>query len=675
MESPYHMTISLNTLRHLGENLYKNIPKAVSEAVANSWDAEAEEVRIELDTENQEVIIADDGNGMSKDDINRKLLTVGYRKRDNYGDKSNEKERKFMGRKGIGKLALFSLAKEVTIFTKKDGCEPQGLRIDIEEIEELIENENPNKEKPYTPDDVRTEFEDNFPDDIESGTVIILGNIEKNITGNTMRGLKKRLARRFAVLGEDDFDLYVEGDLVRVTDKDYFHKADFMWFVGDPSEDQEDYYLDESTPDSNISGRTHQNRKVHGWIASVERPSDLNINLPDEETEAEDINKIHLMVRGKMGKGDLMEVASTSNIVTNYLFGEIYADWMDDSDLEDIHATDREEFQESERTRDLKQFIDRIITEEIRPEWDEYREKKKMEKVKRTEAWKEVLSDRDPEERKVAESFLKKFAARDDVTLEQMERLADFASENIEYQSFSNIQEELVEGDADPDLLVDLFERLQLFDAIETLRVTIGRMVALVKFQEMIEKEAKEVPDLQEHLADNPFLLDPSWDYQDERVSKSQAFDDYEPDEEKNEEVDIIALEWGRQLLIVELKRPGRPVGMDEFSQLQGYVSDYETRKADYDYDSVRGVLIGNNFQDSALSAVANTDNIDQRSLDDIKSTAERQYGRLVKIFEDKAQEKDDRRLKNGLLRFKDFADRLGLDIEEEINDFDGRKD
>ena len=47
--SKYQMTINLNVLNHLGINLYSNIPAVLSEIVANSWDADATEVDIQIE--------------------------------------------------------------------------------------------------------------------------------------------------------------------------------------------------------------------------------------------------------------------------------------------------------------------------------------------------------------------------------------------------------------------------------------------------------------------------------------------------------------------------------------------------------------------------------------------------------------------------------------------------
>ena len=103
----YEMTISLQIVEHLGLNLYSNTSAVIAEAVANAWDADAKSVEITL--EKDRITIKDDGCGMDADDINKKYLTVGYQKR-HLVPVTPMLKRKVMGRKGIGKLSLLSIA-------------------------------------------------------------------------------------------------------------------------------------------------------------------------------------------------------------------------------------------------------------------------------------------------------------------------------------------------------------------------------------------------------------------------------------------------------------------------------------------------------------------------------------------------------------------------------------
>lgn len=117
MDNKFTMSLSLNVLNHLGINLYSNIPAVLSEIVANSWDADASVVNISIFDD--QIIIEDNGCGMDANDINSKFLYVGHRKRE-ISICSPKYKRKYMGRKGIGKLSMFSIAQEVDVISKKE---------------------------------------------------------------------------------------------------------------------------------------------------------------------------------------------------------------------------------------------------------------------------------------------------------------------------------------------------------------------------------------------------------------------------------------------------------------------------------------------------------------------------------------------------------------------------
>ena len=107
-QSPYIMSVDLNVFKHLGLSLYSNLAAVLTEAVANSWDADATKVNIAVSDDNSKIEITDNGNGMSLDDINNKYLLIGYNCRENIPGRaeSTKFKRPLMGRKGIGKLSL-----------------------------------------------------------------------------------------------------------------------------------------------------------------------------------------------------------------------------------------------------------------------------------------------------------------------------------------------------------------------------------------------------------------------------------------------------------------------------------------------------------------------------------------------------------------------------------------
>src|ERR1700686_2418604 len=112
--------ISLSVLNHLGRSLYRSFATVLGEAISNSWDADAKNVCIYLDRINNSFFIKDDGNGMTADDFQNKFLRIGYSKRKD-GTKTSPGGRPFIGRKGIGKLALLSCSDKITVVSKLEG--------------------------------------------------------------------------------------------------------------------------------------------------------------------------------------------------------------------------------------------------------------------------------------------------------------------------------------------------------------------------------------------------------------------------------------------------------------------------------------------------------------------------------------------------------------------------
>lgn len=224
----YRMKLSLNVLNHLGINLYSNVPAVLAETVANGWDADAEQVRISIDESDGFITITDDGHGMDEADINDKFLTVGYRRRNE--DKENgcitaKWKRSVMGRKGIGKLSLFSIARDVQVFSVK-AKRRFAFEMRLAEIQTKIAD----GEGTYEPLPIP---ESKFPKDLKKGTRIVLRDLKKGLN-RTAESLRVRLARRFSIIGaEKHFQLFVNDTEVTVQDRGYFGRLQYLWFYGE----------------------------------------------------------------------------------------------------------------------------------------------------------------------------------------------------------------------------------------------------------------------------------------------------------------------------------------------------------------------------------------------------------------------------------------------------------
>jgi len=117
----------------VGKDLIADDNIAIFELVKNSYDAYASKVIITF--EDDKIIIADDGKGMSIDDIEKKWLALAYSAKKN-GSEDNEvdskflerrksyrdliqEKRKYAGAKGIGRFSCDRLGENLLLSTKK----------------------------------------------------------------------------------------------------------------------------------------------------------------------------------------------------------------------------------------------------------------------------------------------------------------------------------------------------------------------------------------------------------------------------------------------------------------------------------------------------------------------------------------------------------------------------
>lgn len=101
---------------------------ALTELIANAWDAGAKEVDITIPLEEHEkIIIRDNGTGMTQEEFNQRWLTLSYNRLKNQGidvefpPESQGMTRKAYGRNGIGRHSMFCFSNTYHIETWKDG--------------------------------------------------------------------------------------------------------------------------------------------------------------------------------------------------------------------------------------------------------------------------------------------------------------------------------------------------------------------------------------------------------------------------------------------------------------------------------------------------------------------------------------------------------------------------
>lgn len=602
--SRYRMQISLNVLNHLGLNLYSNRPAVLSEVIANAWDADASEVRVDFHFDEKSITISDDGNGMDLRDVNEKFLFVGYKKRVHEPPLTG-RDRKPMGRKGIGKLSLFSIANKIHVYTRRsDKCQESFL-MDADAIQAAIESDDPSSSKIYQPEHV--------PDDVQipnHGTVIKITDLKKvTLNQQTATSLKKRIARRFGIIGTKyGFHVFVNGNEITVSDRDYFHKARFLFRYG--NEEFEEYCenldVDPETEKSRCFIRSHRfdaNGKrddtgtfcVRGWIAIAGQSSDL-----DGHDGEDNLNRITLMVRGKVAQEDVLQTFRIGGMITKFLFGEIYADFLDEDHQEDIATSGRQSIAED----DLRyQALTAFIESELKFIWTKSNALKAREGLhlalnsnSSIREWYERLSVRSV--RNVAQRL---FGVIEQASIEARYKPQFYASTVLAIETFRAKETLDTLQHVDVDNIESFLKQLSDLDALEAekYRQIVTERLGIINTLEQHIRANEYEKIIQDFLFNRLWLLDPAWERATEFAVQEQTVQTVVEGIPSHGRIDIRYKRVMAGHVIVELKRPHVRVRKTEL----------EEQALKY-LDAVRNELRQTNEAESPLEAVCIVDTL-----------------------------------------------------------------
>lgn len=361
MIEQFNFNISLSVLNHLGRNLYRNIITVIGEAISNSWDADAKNVWINIDRKNNLMCILDDGVGMCPEDFQEKFLKIGYTKRKNNNFKSPA-GRPYIGRKGIGKLALLSCAQRIHVVTKTASTPLIGGIIDNSGLDKAITDDLNSQDYKLEPlaDDYAAEMSK-----ISHGTLIYFDQITTSIF-NTIEYIKKAIALyfRFSLI-DTDFNIYVNDELINETVlSEFADNTQFIWKINginDPFVNSMHNLQETNSLDSKVN--------MHGYIASAYKPSNLKVRGTQEKVT------IDLFVNGRLRERDILRHIPTTRIVENYVYGQIHFDELDQGGNRDIFTSSREGIISDDPSfaNFLEEFgnLFRVVMEQ----WDEFRRK------------------------------------------------------------------------------------------------------------------------------------------------------------------------------------------------------------------------------------------------------------------------------------------------------------
>ena len=581
----YTMRISRLTIDKLGIQMYDRVSAVLAELIANAYDADAQQVRITLpfsqylarkvqgviEDQGYEIVIEDDGSGMTANEVNEFYLNVGYNRRNTRSDQTPKYNRRVMGRKGIGKLAPFGICREVEVITAGGPITPSGYLVSnlVLDLDDILNEKNDalGNVLPYHP----APGPRDGTYEKSTGTKLILRRFDRRRVP-TGEELDRQLAARFG-LSQSNWGVRLE----------------------DSTGDENPIDLGTLNVDTMLGTRIDvgdrpvkvegQFLPVSGWVAYAKDP------YKDEVMAG-----VRLYARGKI-------VAQTRDFdiktgftgefkMRSYLTGAIHAEWLDGN--EDLVRTDRQDIiWNSECGNALREWGQALLRELAakadssagRRTWDIFLEQSRLE---------ERLQLALPKDKAVRDSILR--AARMLVT-----RVDRDALDNPNYinrvvrHAFAlgphstllvTLEEVASLADGPIDLILDLFERARLVEMYSLGQVAQERVSAVEQLRRLISNPATVESQLQELIEKSPWILYADWTPLSFNRSLASTRSNFESWYLANygreistsaiasplKEPDFVMLNHRGALEVIEIKRPQHSLTDIEFGRAFNYL-------------------------------------------------------------------------------------------------------
>ena len=407
--SVYNIKIDRQVIKLLGEHLYGDTPSVINELIANAHDARAKRVWITIKTETPyEIELQDDGIGMTTEDINNYYLNIGYNRRSSISLQQSLSEyeaRDDMGQKGIGKLSVFALSKNVDLISCRHG-DTVGCNMNFD----IICASNDGQPTPLT----KPQIDEDKLSEEKSGTKIILHNVSKDLS-KSFKYIKNSILRSF-VLNDERMKVFIrknDDEFSEIKRESFcaYGQMDTLITIGSGFEniiekvknnEIESCYKRIFTYDEMVAATKEERKnkiidplpiklkvfnkeraaqidfdfKFSGWIGTVRDAESFRKILrdngyTDEEIESKDIvtvddNRISIFSRGKVGEYNVLSKLKTKAANDAYLIGEIFVDDFENELLVDMATSNRRGYQEDDPryealVKNLKLVVSRVV--------------------------------------------------------------------------------------------------------------------------------------------------------------------------------------------------------------------------------------------------------------------------------------------------------------------------
>lgn len=595
-EDPLVLKFGGSLVEQLGAQLYPSVTATVAELISNAWDADAANVWVSVPFEEDwaagaELVVLDDGHGMTRREAQDAYLVVGRKRRlTSLGDRS-EGGRLVHGRKGIGKLAAFGTAGYLECTTTR-GDALTSFGIDYDVVRKLRPDQD------YRVDTlVPSPLLGPDGSILEHGTRIRLSSlrVKRKISADSFQA---SMSRRFALRDMN----------VLINDEPLKRFAIDLQFRLPKDRAPEGIAIDEEGWGLEV---LPTGESVRWWIGFTERP------LAEGDQQG-----ISVLARSKMAQRPFKferSQGTTAQLGLEYLVGEVEADWLDSgNDIElDFIQSNRDQLQlEDARLDDFLMWGRRRLTWALRARQDLRADAAAAEAEQNAEL-DEMLKVYTEREKRAMLGIAGKLARLPEVDQSDVNTIMRSVVDSRSDVQVRQLMEQ-IEDEDEPvqDRMWALVAQFGLIDARRLMSVIEARIATIEKLQDALDHGAREVPDIHNIVRDDAWLLDPRWHLLGDEVDvASLPGVDFEPetDAETGHHLDYLFALVPKspatvdEVVVVEIKRGThangdiRKADLSEVNKFHAYVQAVAQHYAKNTVSpTVRGLMVAQGYTQQA---------------------------------------------------------------------------
>jgi len=552
----------------LGIQMYQKPTAAIAELIANAWDADASTVNVTLPTAlapGSEIVIADNGRGMSLAECQEHYLKVGRNRREG-GTDTSAQGRPVLGRKGIGKFAGFGIAKKIVVdTTSKETGERTVFELELDRLRsgEFIESGRHPIDVLHAegPDETRKS---------SHGTAVHLGSLTLGRAQNP-QGFAERMARRFMLAASaQSFQVAVNGIALATIDVTRDVEFDF------PSA----YKTDERPPGllriENGEGVEKVGEDEIRW----------RVRFRKEPIGDEEFRGVSIFCGIKVAQTPFFFELSgglPGQHGQQYLFGHVKADFIDRLG-DDIITTERQRINwEHAGAHPLLEWGQTKLRELLGLWKGRRAEKRNQEIDEKISPFASRLNKLQSSERRTVTSAIRKIASISTLEDDEFDDLTSAILTAWEQGRLRDLIGKIATlQDAAPGIILSVMGEAQILTALHVAEVIRTKLDLVRGLRRRVEARELETA-IRDYIAEHPWLINPQFEFYKKEVTLrkllqevaiSIKLDDH-PDFAKR--VDLL-IAHGDHLMLMEFMRPGIKIDRDHINRFEQYMDELRAR-------------------------------------------------------------------------------------------------